>query len=123
MSSRAPKNPPMNFEQAIARLEAIVASLDAPQTGLEETITLVAEGQQLIRNCRKLLADAELKIRLIDEQPTAQAEDLGQTEESAQAEPQSAEEPSARKPLASSPLRRRSEEHNSDDDDHGFRLF
>lgn len=118
MSPRAPKNPPMNFEQAIARLEEIVASLDAPQTGLEETITLVAEGQQLIRNCRKLLADAELKIKLIDEQPAASAAPP------AQAESLPVEEPAAtRKPLDSAPSRRRLEEHNSDDDDHGFRLF
>lgn len=117
MSPRAPKNPPMNFEQAIARLEEIVASLDAPQTGLEETITLVAEGQQLIRNCRKLLADAELKIKLIDEQPAASAD------ASAPEESRPADEPAARTPLASAPSRRRTEEHNSDDDDHGFCLF
>jgi len=32
---------PLSFEQSIARLEQIIARIDHPETGLEETIALV----------------------------------------------------------------------------------
>ncbi len=54
------------FEQATARLEAIVARMDDPQTGLEEMIALVEEGTALVRSSRKLLAEAELRIRTLE---------------------------------------------------------
>lgn len=61
-----PKNSP-SFEQSIARLEEIIARIDHPETGLEETISLTAEGHELIRNCRKLLEQAELKIQALSD--------------------------------------------------------
>lgn len=66
MSTRDSQTPPPpSFEQSIARLEEIIARIDHPETGLEETIALTAEGNRLIRNSRKLLAQAELKIRTL----------------------------------------------------------
>lgn len=61
---------PMSFEQASARLDAIVAAIEQPDTGLETMITLVEEGLGLIRSSRAMLAEAELKIRKLEEQPT-----------------------------------------------------
>ncbi len=72
MSPRlSPKELP-SFEQATARLEAIVARMDDPQTELEEMISLVEEGTALVRNSRKLLAEAELRIHTL-ENPEAAA--------------------------------------------------
>lgn len=61
----------------MARLEAISARLEDPETGLEETIRLVEEGIQLVRNSRKMLDEAELRIKVLENpeedrsQPTA----------------------------------------------------
>lgn len=63
----------MSFEQATARLDAIVAAIEQPDTGLETMIALVEEGLGLIRSSRAMLADAELKIRQLEEQPAADA--------------------------------------------------
>lgn len=64
---------PMNFEQATARLDAIVAAIEQPDTGLETMIALVEEGLGLIRNSRAMLAEAELKIRKLEEGQTPAA--------------------------------------------------
>ncbi len=67
MSPRPPTRPESpSFEQATARLEAIVARMDDPQTGLEEMISLVEEGTTLIRSSRELLARAELRIHTLE---------------------------------------------------------
>ncbi len=66
MSPRPSKKEAPGFEQATARLEAIVARMDDPQTGLEEMIALVEEGTRLVRSSRKLLAEAELRIRTLE---------------------------------------------------------
>ncbi len=66
MSPRFPRQETPGFEQATARLEEIVARMDDPQTGLEEMIALVEEGTALVRSSRKLLAEAELRIRTLE---------------------------------------------------------
>ncbi len=71
MSARTSKNDTPSFEQATARLEEIVARMDAPDTGLEEMIALVEEGEALVRSSRKLLADAELRIQKLENPDTA----------------------------------------------------
>lgn len=48
------------------RLQIISARLDNPETGLEETIALVEEGLGLVRRSRKLLQDAELRIKTLE---------------------------------------------------------
>ncbi len=66
MSPRTADKTQPSFEQATARLEEIIARMDAPETGLEEMISLVEEGLALITRSRKLLADAELRIRNLE---------------------------------------------------------
>ena len=65
MPSRTTKKA-LNFEQATARLEEIVARVNNPETGLEDMIALAAEGLTLIRSSEQLLAEAELKIRKLE---------------------------------------------------------
>jgi exodeoxyribonuclease VII small subunit len=59
-------NKQLNFEQAMNRLEEISALLDNPETGLEDTINLVEEGLKLIRSSRKLLDNAEMRIKVLE---------------------------------------------------------
>lgn len=69
MSPRKNAEQAPTFEQAAARLDDIVASMEQPDTGLEEMIRLVEEGLGLIRRSRALLTEAELRIRKLEEQP------------------------------------------------------
>lgn len=110
MSTRDSSKRP-SFEQAIARLEEILTILDKPETGLEETIALAAEGNELLRSSRKLLEEAELKIRTLST-PAA-------------AEPTDPAPPSAASPSATTSTRTTSEPKTAPaiPDDHGFSLF
>lgn len=73
MCAKKTGSAPISFEQASARLDAIVAAIEQPDTGLEAMITLVEEGLGLIRSSRAMLAEAELKIRKLEEQPAPAA--------------------------------------------------
>ncbi len=69
----------LTYEQALAELETIVASLDANKLPLEETMALYERGQALTRHCTELLDKAELRIKqlsgdtLVDVTPEEQA--------------------------------------------------
>ncbi len=52
-----------SFEEALQRLERIVAAIEQGEVGLEESIKQFDEGMRLIQHCRGILADAELKIQ------------------------------------------------------------
>ncbi|MGE5560108.1 MAG: exodeoxyribonuclease VII small subunit [Chloroflexota bacterium] len=59
--------PEPTFEQALQRLEAIVARLESGELTLDESLALFEEGVRLSRVCSARLADAEQKIeRLIE---------------------------------------------------------
>jgi len=53
----------LTFEQALAKLEAIVQSIEQGKIGLQESIQQYEEGMKLIRKCRSILTDAEQKIQ------------------------------------------------------------
>jgi exodeoxyribonuclease VII small subunit len=53
----------LSYEQALAELEAIVASLEANKLPLEESMALFERGQALSRRCLELLDKAELRIK------------------------------------------------------------
>lgn len=71
MASSSPKQP--SFEASISRLEEIVELADSPDTELETMISLVEEGSKLIRQCRKTLQNAELRIQTIENPKKASA--------------------------------------------------
>jgi len=54
---------PLKFEQALSRLEEIVTAIEQGEIGLEESIERYEEGMGLIRHCRTVLSEAELKIQ------------------------------------------------------------
>ena len=53
----------LKFELAMRRLEQIVTAIEQGQIGLEESIIQFEEGMNLIRRCRTVLSEAELKIQ------------------------------------------------------------
>jgi len=53
----------VKFEKAVERLEQIVEAIEQGKIGLEESIEKFEEGMGLIRQCRTVLDDAELKIQ------------------------------------------------------------
>ena len=55
----------MTFEQAMDKLEQIVAGIEGGEIPLEESIEKYAEGTALITQCRAILEAAEKKIRIL----------------------------------------------------------
>jgi exodeoxyribonuclease VII small subunit len=53
----------LTYEQALAELEALVATLEAEQQTLSEALALYERGQSLAKHCAALLDQAELKIQ------------------------------------------------------------
>jgi exodeoxyribonuclease VII small subunit len=53
----------LSYEQALAELEEIVASLEANKLPLEESMKLFERGQALTKRCLELLEKAELRIK------------------------------------------------------------
>lgn len=68
----APQNGDRTYEQAVGRLETIIARLDSGEAELRETLALCAEAKDLIVFCRAELAEVsgaltELKLdELVD---------------------------------------------------------
>ncbi len=53
----------LTYEESCAELERIVATLEAGQQTLEESLRLFERGQALLKHCADLLDQAELKVR------------------------------------------------------------
>ena len=53
------------FEDSMQRLEQIVRAMERGDVALEESLKLFQEGTELVRNCEKLLEDAELQVKMI----------------------------------------------------------
>lgn len=58
---------PVNFEEAMSRLERIVADLESGSYSLEESIRKFEEGIALGRTCREFLARADARVRTLVE--------------------------------------------------------
>jgi exodeoxyribonuclease VII small subunit len=55
----------MTFEASMIRLEQIVRTMERGDAPLEESLKLFQEGTELVRNCGKLLDEAELQVKKI----------------------------------------------------------
>jgi len=58
---------PMTFEEAISRLERIVAELESGALPLDDSIRKFEEGIALGRTCREFLDRADLRVRTLVE--------------------------------------------------------
>ena len=55
----------VTFEASMARLEQIVRTMERGDVPLDESLKLFLEGTELVRNCEKLLDDAQLQVTKI----------------------------------------------------------
>lgn len=55
----------LNFEESMERLEQIVRAMERGDVALEESLKLFQEGTELVKNCQKLLDDAQLQVKKI----------------------------------------------------------
>ena len=55
------------FEEALKQLETIAEQIERGQIGLEESITKYEQGMTLVKQCRDILAKAELRIQQVQE--------------------------------------------------------
>lgn len=59
------KQETMTFEESMARLEQIVRAMERGDVALEASLKLFQEGTELVRNCQKLLDEAQLQVKMI----------------------------------------------------------
>ncbi len=57
--------PPLKFENALARLEIIVAELEKGDLPLDDSLKIFEEGIKLSKTCLKMLDDAERKVEIM----------------------------------------------------------
>ena len=60
----------MTFEQSLKELEETVKKLESGETTLEEAMELFEKGVNLTKKCRKLLDEAQLKVKKVTEEKT-----------------------------------------------------
>lgn len=59
------KPPPLQFEQALQRLEQILQTMNEGKAGLDEALTLYEEANTLLTGCTKKLDQAENRIETL----------------------------------------------------------
>lgn len=57
----------LNYEEAFAELQQIVAALETDERALEEALALFERGQSLAQRCAELLDQADLKVQQLTE--------------------------------------------------------
>ena len=66
-----------SFEQVVQELEAIIKRMSSGDQSLETSITEFERGVRLVRECQKILKDAEQRVEVLtnakDGQPEIQA--------------------------------------------------
>ncbi len=64
-SSKKSKKPveELSYEEALAELEGLVASLEDEQNPLEDSMRRFERGQALVAHCSALLESAQLKVQ------------------------------------------------------------
>jgi exodeoxyribonuclease VII small subunit len=60
----------LSFEQAYQELEESIARLESGELPLEDSVALYEKGRLLATHCQKLLDNAELRIKKIDDSGT-----------------------------------------------------
>jgi len=79
------REPELNFEGAMDRLEKIVEQMESGKLPLEDLIVRYEEGMNLVKICQERLANAEQKIQIITRTSTGKAvvKEFEPTQESA----------------------------------------
>ncbi len=58
----------MKFEQSAARIDDIIRSLENDNISLEDSLSLYQEGVRLLSGCREELRQAELSVKVVDDE-------------------------------------------------------
>ena len=84
MSVRVKKE--KSFEEAMERLEAIVAAIESDELGLEKQFELFQEGMALARFCDGRLTDVQKSVEIVLKESSAEWKAVPFEPEAAQAE-------------------------------------
>ena len=63
--SASKREPQLTFEEALERLNTIVAQLEAEGVSLDRSLELFSEGRRLAERCHDLLSEAEEKVKTL----------------------------------------------------------
>lgn len=63
----ARKKAPLDFEQSLADLQALVERLEGGELSLEDSLTAFEQGIRLTRDCQAALTQAEQKVQILME--------------------------------------------------------
>lgn len=63
----ARKKAPLDFEQSLADLQALVERLEGGELSLEDSLTAFEQGIRLTRDCQSALTQAEQKVQILME--------------------------------------------------------
>lgn len=61
----------LSYEAAYQALEDVLAQLDSGELSLEQSVARYERGQRLSAHCQRLLEEAELRIRRLDDPSAA----------------------------------------------------
>ena len=70
------KTDKMNYEDAVARLQEIVSSLEKGNLPLADSLTLFEEGTALMKRCTELLDGAEQKVVMLKKGADGEPQEL-----------------------------------------------
>jgi len=65
----------LTFEQALAELTRLVEKLESGKLPLEESIAAFEAGVKLSRRCEELLDEAEQRLQVLNDEPSASPSD------------------------------------------------
>ena len=82
MTDEGPGEAPLTFEEALRRLDEVVARLEGGEVGLEEAVALFEKGQAYLAACRERLAAAQRRSEELtaEDLPAAPGEPPGEPE-------------------------------------------
>jgi exodeoxyribonuclease VII small subunit len=61
------KDQPPSFESALLELEKIVASMEAGQMPLEQSLAAYQRGAELLKFCQAALQDAQQQVKILED--------------------------------------------------------
>lgn len=65
MQSKNSQDTPLNYENAIAELEAIVRKMESENLPLDQSLEAYKRGAELLKICQQSLSDAEQQVRIL----------------------------------------------------------
>ncbi len=71
------KKKELRFEEALKRLNEVVAQLESETVSLDRSLELFAEGKRLVEFCQAQLAEAEDKVKTLIKTPEGFEEQMG----------------------------------------------